>query len=103
MIQVVKAKEGAGSATLSMGYAGARFVISLARAMNGEKVIECTMVASDKCPGVTYFSNPIRLGKNGVEENLGLPKMNKFEEELLAKAIPDLKKNIEVGIKFVNK
>lgn len=99
----MEAKAGAGSATLSMAYAGARFVLSLASAMKGKNVIECTMVHSDKCPGVEYFSNPIRLGKNGVEENLGLPKLNDFEKELLAKAIPELKSNIEKGVKFVNK
>jgi len=101
--EVVKAKAGAGSATLSMAYAGARFVLSLARAMRGEDVIECTMVASDACPEVPYFSNPIKLGKNGVEKNLGLPKLNDFEQELLSKAIPELKKNIKKGEEFVNK
>lgn len=101
--EVVQAKAGAGSATLSMAYAGARFVLSLCRALKGENVIECAMVASNVVPGVDYFSNPLKLGKNGVEENLGLPKLNKYEEELLAKAIPELKKNIEAGVNFVNK
>ena len=34
--EVVKAKDGAGSATLSMAYAGAVFADALMRAMNGE-------------------------------------------------------------------
>lgn len=42
--EVVKAKAGAGSATLSMAYAGARFAFSMIRAMNGEKVVECAYV-----------------------------------------------------------
>jgi malate dehydrogenase len=36
--EVVQAKAGAGSATLSMAYAGAGFVDALVRAMWGEKV-----------------------------------------------------------------
>ena len=42
--EVVKAKAGAGSATLSMAYAGARFAFSMIRAMNGEAVTECAYV-----------------------------------------------------------
>merc|ERR1719318_2055423 len=40
--EVVQAKAGAGSATLSMAYAGARFAFSILEAMNGKKgVVEC--------------------------------------------------------------
>lgn len=101
--EVVKAKAGAGSATLSMAYAGARFALALARAMNGEKnVIECAYVRSDVTEA-TYFSTPLLLGKNGLEKNLGLPKLNAYEQELLKKAIPELKKNIQKGEEFVKK
>lgn len=34
---MVKAKDGAGSATLSMAYAGAEFTSYVARALKGEK------------------------------------------------------------------
>lgn len=101
--EVVKAKAGAGSATLSMAYAGARFALALARAMNGEKnVVECAYVRSDVTEA-KYFSTPLLLGKNGLEKNLGLPKLNAYEQELLKKAIPELKKNIQKGEDFVNK
>merc|ERR1712033_75615 len=44
--EVVKAKAGAGSATLSMAYAAARFTDSLIKAMSGQEgVVECTFVA----------------------------------------------------------
>lgn len=43
--EVVKAKAGAGSATLSMAFAGARFAFSMIKAMNGEQgVVECAYV-----------------------------------------------------------
>lgn len=101
--EVVKAKAGTGSATLSMAYAGARMALALARARNGEdNVIECAYVASDVTE-LQYFSTPLLLGKNGIEQNLGLPELNDFEKGLLKKAIPVLKKDIQKGIDFVNK
>lgn len=99
--EVVKAKAGAGSATLSMAYAGARFGLSLVRAIKGEKnVIECAYVKSNVTEA-TYFSTPLKIGKNGIQENLGLPKLNAFEEGLLKAAIPELIKNIQKGEDFV--
>lgn len=60
--EVVKAKAGTGSATLSMAYAGARFGLSLIRALNGEQgVIECSYVKSN-VTDAKYFSTPILLG-----------------------------------------
>ncbi|XP_058789643.1 malate dehydrogenase, mitochondrial [Phymastichus coffea] len=101
--EVVKAKAGTGSATLSMAYAGARFAFSLIRALNGESnVIECSYVRSNVTEA-KYFSTPILLGKNGVEKNLGLGKLSKFESKLLDAAIPELKKNIQKGEDFVSK
>lgn len=101
--EVVKAKAGAGSATLSMAYAGARFAISLIRALRGEQnIIECAYVRSD-ITEAKYFATPLVLGKNGLEKNLGLGKLNAFEQELLSKAIPELKKNIQKGEDFIHK
>lgn len=60
--EVVEAKAGAGSATLSMAYAGARFGFSVLEAMNGKKgVVECAYVASDVTEA-SYFATPILLG-----------------------------------------
>ncbi|CAG9834218.1 unnamed protein product [Diabrotica balteata] len=100
--EVVKAKAGAGSATLSMAYAGARFANSLLRGLKGEpNVIEPAYVQSDVTEA-SYFSTPLVLGKNGLEKNLGLGKLSDFEQDLLKKALPELKKNIEAGVKFAN-
>lgn len=99
--EVVKAKAGAGSATLSMAYAGARFALSLVRAIKGEKnIIECAYVKSNVTEA-TYFSTPLRLGPNGIEENLGLPKLNAYEQSLLKAAMSELKTNIKTGEDFV--
>ncbi|XP_071379969.1 malate dehydrogenase, mitochondrial isoform X2 [Centroberyx affinis] len=99
--EVVKAKAGAGSATLSMAYAGARFTFSVLDAMNGkEGVVECAYVRSEETE-CKYFSTPLLLGKNGIEKNLGLGKLSAFEEKLVADAMGELKGSIKKGEDFV--
>ena len=63
--EVVKAKDGAGSATLSMAYAGAKFTHAILRGLNGEKdVITPTFVKSELFAdqGVDFFSSNVELG-----------------------------------------
>ncbi|XP_045858932.1 malate dehydrogenase, mitochondrial-like [Meles meles] len=99
--EVVKAKAGAGSATLSMAYAGARFVFSLVNAMNAKEcVVECPFVKSQEAD-CGYFSTPLLLGKKGIEKNLGIGKISPFEEKMIAEAIPELKASIKKGEEFV--
>lgn len=101
--EVVKAKAGTGSATLSMAFAGARFTFSLIRAMRGEpNIVECSYVRSNVTEA-KYFATPIQLGPNGVQKNLGFGKLSDFEAKLLEVALPELKKNIQKGEDFVNK
>lgn len=99
--EVVAAKAGAGSATLSMAYAAARFTDSIVKGLQGkEGVVECAYVASDVTEA-KYFANPLLLGPHGVQENLGLGELNEFEQGLLAAAIPELKGSIAKGEKYV--
>merc|ERR1711990_927562 len=101
--EVVKAKAGAGSATLSMAYAAARFTDSLIKAMNGQEgVIECAYVASNVTEAA-YFATPILLGPNGIAKNLGLGTMSEYEEGLLKAALPELQGSIKKGIEFAAK
>jgi malate dehydrogenase len=61
--EVVKAKDGTGSATLSMAFAGARFTESLLKAMSGERgIVEPTYVESPIVPGVQFFATNVELG-----------------------------------------
>ncbi|KAI8984897.1 malate dehydrogenase [Trametes punicea] len=102
--EVVKAKDGAGSATLSMAYAGARFTGDLLRALNGEKgVVTPTFVKSPLFAdqGIDFFSSNVELGPNGVEKIHPLGDLTEREQKLLEACLPDLKKNIEKGKKFV--
>ncbi|KAJ2815827.1 Malate dehydrogenase, cytoplasmic, partial [Coemansia erecta] len=102
--EVVKAKDGAGSATLSMAYAGARFADSLLRAGAGEDVLEWAFVRTDlfKSEGLEFFSTYVKLDKNGVKEVLPLPaSISAYEKQLVEKAIPELKKSESKGVSFV--
>lgn len=113
--EVVKAKNGGGSATLSMAYAGARFAIAVLEAAKGKKqqfpemgyvhlsadaagAKEVTSVIGNDTP---YFSVPLELGPNGVEKILPLGKLNDYEQGLLTKAVADLGGNISKGVAFV--
>jgi len=100
--EVVKAKGGSGSATLSMAYAGARFTHSVLRALKGEKgVVECAYVESSVQPGVTFFSSPVELGVNGIEKIHPIGEIDEFEKQKVAEAVPELKSAIAKGIEYV--
>lgn len=97
----MKAKDGAGSATLSMAMAGARFAESLLKAAQGQKgVIEPTFVDSPlfKSEGIDFFASKVELGPNGVEKIHEVGKITPFEQKLLEACKADLKKNIAKGI-----
>ncbi|KAK6208173.1 hypothetical protein LQW54_007081 [Pestalotiopsis sp. IQ-011] len=111
--EVVKAKDGAGSATLSMAFAGYRFAEKVLKAIKGEKgLVEPSYVYLPGVPGgkeiaektgVDFFSVPIELGPNGAEKALNpLTNLTSEENEYLKKAIDGLKGNIEKGITFAH-
>jgi len=101
--EVVKAKAGAGSATLSMAQAGARFAFSMIKALNGEQgVVECSYIRSD-VTAAKYFSTPILLGKNGIEKVQGLGDLTPYETSLVEAAIPELQASIKKGEDFAAK
>ncbi len=99
--EVVEAKAGGGSATLSMAQAAARFARSLVKGLSGEKVIECTYVEGDG-KYARFFAQPVRLGKEGVEEILPLGPLSAFEQKALEGMLETLRADIELGEKFVN-
>jgi len=113
--EVVKAKDGAGSATLSMAYAGAEFANSLIKALAGGKNIvvpSYVNLTADKEGGATltkeigkeleYFSSRIELGPNGVEKIFPLGNISDYEKSLIQAAVPELESNIQKGIGFIN-
>ncbi|HCD1107345.1 TPA: malate dehydrogenase [Morganella morganii] len=100
--EVVEAKAGGGSATLSMGRAAARFGLSLVRAMQGESnVVECTYTEGDG-KYARFFAQPVVLGKNGVERRLDIGSLSAYEEKALNGMLDVLKADIALGEKFIN-
>ena len=99
--EVVKAKDGAGSATLSMAYAASRFLSSLLRALDGETgIVEPTFVQSSVVADLPFFASNVELTKNGVGKIHPIGKLSSYEEKLLEVCIKDLKANIVKGIEF---
>uniref|UniRef100_A0A915E3B9 Malate dehydrogenase n=1 Tax=Ditylenchus dipsaci TaxID=166011 RepID=A0A915E3B9_9BILA len=84
--EVVKAKAGAGSATLRS---------------KAKECVHCAYVKSDVLEGVDYFASPIELGPDGVEKVHGYGTLSEYEKQLVQSAIPELQKNIQKGVKFI--
>lgn len=102
--EVVKAKDGAGSATLSMAMAGARMTDAVLRASQGQKgVVEPSFVDSPlyKDQGIDFFASQVELGPDGVEKVLPIGSVDANEKKLLEACLADLKKNIAKGVSFV--
>ena len=99
--EVVQAKAGGGSATLSMGQAAFRFCMSLVRALQGESnVIECAYIDGDSKHS-SLFAQPILLSKNGVKKVLDYGKLSEYETVALNAMISTLKSDIQLGVDFI--
>jgi len=99
--EVVQAKGGAGSATLSMAHAGHYFASKLMEAMSGAKnVVECTFVENN-LTSANFFATKVRLGPQGAEEVLPFGNVSAYEQGLLDKLVPDLIVQANKGINHV--
>ncbi|PCH43075.1 NAD-malate dehydrogenase [Wolfiporia cocos MD-104 SS10] len=112
--EVVKAKDGAGSATLSMAYAGAEFASKVLKALKGEAGIVAPSfvhLSSDAAGGeairkeigtdLDYFSVLVELGTGGVTKLRPIGKVTEYERSLIDAALPDLATNIDKGVAFI--
>jgi malate dehydrogenase len=98
--EVVEAKAGKGSATLSMAYAAALFADACLRGLNGATATECTYVESD-VTDLPYFSTKVKLGTEGVEMVHPVGSISDYEADIMNAMKPELLASIEKGIKFV--
>merc|ERR1712050_309592 len=67
---VVNAKGGKGSATLSMAYAGAKFGNAVLSGLAGIDTTECAHVSTEGTPNadiLPYFSSKVTFGTQGVK------------------------------------
>merc|ERR1719247_2641789 len=106
--EVVNAKDGKGSATLSMAYAGARLGKAVLDGLQGKKSTECAYVAltpdQKKTVGTSldYFSTKVDFGKFGGVENVHpVGKMSAHETERFKVVEEALAGEISKGLEFV--
>jgi len=96
---VVNAKSGKGSATLSMAYAGARLGKSILAGLMGKKRIECAYVKSD-ITDLPYFASKVQFGEKGVTKVLPLGELSDYEKTRLEEVKTALKSEIDTGLKY---
>lgn len=99
--EVVEAKAGGGSATLSMGAAAAKFTLSLIDGLNGGSPVECAYVEVEG-QKTSFFAMPVQLGKEGVDKILPIGPLSDYENGLMQEMIPTLEGNITKGVEFAN-
>lgn len=98
--EVVEAKAGAGSATLSMACAGARFALKVVRGLMGEPgVTEYGYTEGDS--GYTqFFAQRLKFGVNGWEQTYEIGTLSAYEQKCLEELKPVLEGNIKKGQDF---
>uniref|UniRef100_A0A1A9X0Z8 Malate dehydrogenase, mitochondrial n=1 Tax=Glossina brevipalpis TaxID=37001 RepID=A0A1A9X0Z8_9MUSC len=100
---VIKAKEGKGSAQLSIGYATKLFCDSLLAALDGVTGIFSTAFVASNVTNASFFSSKLRLDNEGVSEILKLPPMDCVEKNMLEISLKSLEEDIKIGIAQANK
>jgi len=98
--EVVKEKNGKGSATLSMAYAGARLGKAVLYGLAGVDKTECAYVMSDVQPGVSYFASKVTFGRHGVKMVHPVGKLSEHEQARLQELLPVLKEEVEAGLEY---
>merc|ERR1712182_18677 len=101
--EVVNAKDGKGSATLSMAYAGARLGKAILNGLNGTPSTECAYVVSDGVSSLPYFTTKVTFGTNGVEKVHPIGPLNDYEQKRLAQASSQLQTEIQTGLDYAAK
>jgi malate dehydrogenase len=99
--EVVQAKAGKGSATLSMAAAGARFALWIVDGLLGlSNPLVYSYVDTDGSQDTKFLAIPVVLGRNGIQQRLGLGKITATEEGLLTIAKKAVTTNISKGEAF---
>lgn len=99
--EVVEAKAGTGSATLSMAFAAAKFADACLHGLRGDAgVVRCAFVASEVTE-LPFFASKVRLGRAGIEEVYPLGPLSAYERSGLEKLKKELLGSIDKGISSV--
>lgn len=112
--EVVEAKAGKGSATLSMAAAAVRFVEQLLRGLSGEDGVYTHAFVSTSVTGIDvrsrtknngarleFFSSCVKLGREGIATPLPLGPLSAFERAGVDAMVDELDASIAKGRSFV--
>ncbi|MEI6897789.1 MAG: malate dehydrogenase [Psychromonas sp.] len=99
--EVVEAKAGGGSATLSMARAASVFGVNLVQALLGKQGIVQNAYVDGGNSCSPFFTQPLLLGKKGIERVLPFGELSDFEEQTKEKMLTILHDDIQQGIDFV--
>lgn len=103
--EVVEAKAGAGSATLSMAAAGARFALKVVRGLQGEPGVTEYGFVEGGSQYAQFFAQRIEFGTEGWKRVIDFGKVSDYEakclEELKSVLDGNIKKGVEFGQKWV--
>lgn len=98
--EVVEAKAGGGSATLSMAYAAVAFFNDFCSGLQGQKTKVVAYVPTSSGFETDYFATEVDIDRNGLSAIHPLPKMDSHDKELYVKALEPLKNEIKKGVEF---
>lgn len=97
---VVAAKNGKGSATLSMAYAGARLGNAVIKGLKGESSTECAYVNCDMDGLPKYFATKVDFGPSGVKNVHPVGDLSPHEKARLEGLLPTLQEEIDAGLDY---
>eukprot|EP00930_Biecheleria_cincta_P001098 TRINITY_DN102263_c0_g1_i1.p1 TRINITY_DN102263_c0_g1~~TRINITY_DN102263_c0_g1_i1.p1 ORF type:complete len:343 (+),score=63.36 TRINITY_DN102263_c0_g1_i1:50-1078(+) len=100
--EVIKAKNGKGSATLSTAYAAYLLGSAILDGLSGKATTECAYVKSN-ANELPYFASPVTFGPQGVAKVHGLPPMDSYEKQRLSEAKTILQGEIQLGLDYAAK
>merc|ERR550532_2546675 len=97
---VVNAKGGKGSATLSMAYAGAKFGNAVLCGLAGQETTECAYVMRGSSEELPFLASKVTFGKQGVKTVHGMGPMSEYEQRRCKEALTQLKEEIDAGLTY---
>lgn len=107
--EVVDAKDGEGSATLSTAYAGAIFAEQCLRGLAGHADIvdyayvdEEALGSTEVNAGIPFFSRKVKFGVDGIEEVLPTGPLSAYEQEASDSMLDELKRAADKGVDFAH-
>ncbi|CAH2048518.1 unnamed protein product, partial [Iphiclides podalirius] len=103
--EAVCAAKGCCKATacLAGAYALARNTVNVVKGLQGGKVVQCAYVdcLGTCAPNCQFFANEVVLGATGIEKNLGIPELSKFENCLLCNCLSYVRNEIARAVWLV--